>query len=292
MSIEVLSRGYDSNGESKMKDDFKICPSCGSTEYLEDYPVKGRTLCAKCGGKIVAINLKTIKTEQEILDQCPFCGKEGQEDDTLFENDYTVIYKCTRCGRLDGYSFPAGSEVYDDGFISDVKYDTLSVKIAEQEGKLICPAARCQKYAKALRKKEKEHAPIGKCMKELNSLITDKASEMNKAGVNPETIKLLRWEVRGFLEREGPVTQKQLIAISAAALSLIQKSDQIYYKKSLGKKVTDCKLEKIFNVTRKTIRKWRKILQSDMCERCETSVEPFLRKWVKSVRKFEEISLG
>ena len=38
-----------------------------------------------------------IRTDQEILDDCPYCGKEGEEDDTLYETDEPeniTIYKC------------------------------------------------------------------------------------------------------------------------------------------------------------------------------------------------------
>ena len=238
--------------------EFGICPKCGSTEYIEDYPVKGKQVCIKCGHENV-IELKLVVTGRQILDICPFCGKEREDDDIFFERDDITVFKCRKCEKLDGYKFPDFSG--DDYYFDFGSHDPLSAKIAEQEGKHIYSAARYEEFAEALRKKEKAREPIEKCKKQLGFLISNKTREMNDAGISFETIKIVREEVQGFLEREDPVTEKQLNSLFAAALYLIQKSDQIYYRKSLGKKVTEHQLEKIFGVTRKTIRKWKGILQ-------------------------------
>lgn len=240
--------------------DFEICPKCGSIDLIEDYPVASKGICLKCGHESIRMKLKTIYEEQQILDNCPFCGKEGEEDDTLFEKDNILIFKCKKCGRLDGYRFVDFGDPYSD-VPGEYSYAPFSVEIARQEGRFIYSAAKYQEFAKALRKKEKEMQPIEKCKQQLYFLINCKTCEMKEAGISSETINIVRWEVRGFLERKGPVTRKQLRSIFAAALSLIQRTDQILYKRFLGKKVADGQLEKIFNVTRKTIRKWRKTLK-------------------------------
>lgn len=85
--------------------EFGICPCCGSTEYIEDYPAKGKRVCIQCGHENVGIELKVVEKWEEILDNCPFCGNDGEEDDTLFEKDDLVIFKCKKCERLDGYKF-------------------------------------------------------------------------------------------------------------------------------------------------------------------------------------------
>jgi hypothetical protein len=168
--------------------------------------------------------------------------------------------KCKECGKFEGYKFPDSDFVGYYDAPTDNSYGPLTVKIAEQEGRHIYSASKYQEFAKTLRARERERRPIEKCKKQLNSLINSKTREMNDTGISSETIKILREEVEGLLEMKGPVTRKQLSSILAATLSLIQKSDQIYYRKTLGKKVTDQQLEKIFDVTRKTIRKWRRIL--------------------------------
>lgn len=171
----------------KMKTDpteFGICPNCGSPEYMEDYPVAGKRVCIKCGHEDVKVKLKIIETEKEILDNCPFCGKEGEEDDTLFEKDDIIVFRCKKCGKLDGYKFfdfSGGGYDYDD-----VKYDSLSAKIAKQEGRFICSASRYKEFEKALRKRERD--PVEKYKKRLNLLIDEKNEEMKVAGISYETV--------------------------------------------------------------------------------------------------------
>lgn len=120
-------------------------------------------------------------------------------------------------------------------------------------------ASRLKEFEKALRKKEED--PIEKCKKQLHLLIQDKLRDLNAAGISFETIRSTRWRVNYFLEKEGPATNKQLRSIFAAALYLKQQSEQTRYGKTMGKKVGERRLKEIFNVTRKTIRKWKKILE-------------------------------
>jgi len=259
--------------------EFGVCPNCGSTEYMEDYPVKGKRVCIQCGHENVEIELKIVETWQGILDNCPFCGKEGEEDDTLFEKYDIVIFRCKKCGKLDGYkffdSFGVGLE------FDDRSYDPLLVKITEQEGrrskKIVLPikASRLREFAKALRKREKP--PLEKCKKQLSLLIYERSQEMKAAGISYETIGNARWKTQSFLKNEGPLTNKQLRSIFPAALYLVQNSDLICHGKVLGKKVTERELERIFDVTRKTIRKWKRILQKHAIVEFPGEAEPATR---------------
>lgn len=43
-----------------------ICLNCGSTEYIEDYPVKGKRICVKCGHENVKMELKVVETGKEM----------------------------------------------------------------------------------------------------------------------------------------------------------------------------------------------------------------------------------
>ncbi len=101
----------------------------------------------------------------------------------------------------------------------------------------------------------------------MHLLIQDKLRDLNAAGISFETIRSTRWRVNYFLEKEGPATNKQLRSIFAAALYLEQQSEQTRYGKTMGKKVGERRLKEIFNVTRKTIRKWKKILQDSLFSR-------------------------
>jgi transcription elongation factor Elf1 len=233
--------------------EFRICPNCGSTDCIEDYPDKGKQICVKCGHKSVKIKLKVVETEREISDQCPFCGKEGEEDETLLETDNMIVFRCKKCGKLDGYKFPDVVE-YDPEF--GRVYDSLSVKIAKQEGKSIYSARRAKEFEKSLRKKEKD--AVEKCKKRLNLLVHKKIREMNAAGISTETINSARRKVVDYLEGK-PVTHKQLTSLLAAAIYEASHEDLIGVSgfKRIGEKVSHRQLEKIFGVTRKTIRKWR-----------------------------------
>lgn len=243
---------------SKMEDRIKICLNCGSVKYIENYPALGRSICFECGHEISNVPLKTIELSQEIPNQCPFCGEYGE--DTLFERDDVLVLKCTQCGKPIGYCF-SYSGVYDYGDVSNSMYDPLTIRIAEQEGNYVISASRARELARTFRRKEKAYAPIRKCKKRLDFLIYEKKDQMKEAGISPETISEVCLKIQRFIEENGPVTERKLNTLLATALSLIQKLDQIYYKKYLGKRLADSQLEEIFGVTRKTIRKWRKILQ-------------------------------
>jgi len=238
--------------------EFRICPNCGSTDCIEDYPVKGKRLCVKCGHESVRMELKIVGAGQQILDNCPFCGKEGEEDDTLFEKDGIVVFRCKKCGKLDGYKFPDFLE-YDPTFGRG--HDSLSVKIAKQEGKFIHTASKYREFAEALRKKE--NFPVEKCKKQLLFIIQEKKQKMKVAGVSYVTIGRAKSEAQSFIERKGPLTNKKLKSLFPAALLLVQSFDLIRFGKTSGKKVTERQLETMFNVTRKTIRRWKKTLKNN-----------------------------
>ena len=139
----------------KLKSDpieFVICPNCSSSGYIEDSPALGKQGCAECGHESEKIRLKIIDDEKEISDTCPFCGKEGEEDDTLYEDDDILVFKCKKCGKLDGYTFAFFPE-FDGGF--EGTYDSFSITIANQEGKYVHPVSKYREFEKALRKKEK-----------------------------------------------------------------------------------------------------------------------------------------
>ncbi|MGA3288753.1 MAG: hypothetical protein ABSD42_00740 [Candidatus Bathyarchaeia archaeon] len=34
--------------------EFKLCPSCGSTEYIENYPAPGVSICEECGHEVTS----------------------------------------------------------------------------------------------------------------------------------------------------------------------------------------------------------------------------------------------
>lgn len=252
--IAHFERGFNMENSTDFID---ICPNCGSTQCLENYPVPGKCICVKCGHE--SIRTKLLMGETNV---CHSCGEEVDKD-TVLQNEDILILKCKKCGRSESYTYPSDFEGFYYDEPTDNSYNSLTVKIAEQEGKSIHSAPKYHEYAKALRTTERERRPIEKCKKQLDNLIRSKSDEIGNTGISSETIKLVRRRIREFLEERGHVTRKQLNSIFAATLSLIQRTDQIRYKRSLEKRVTDVQLENIFNVTRKTIREWRKTLQEN-----------------------------
>ncbi len=225
--------------------EFGICPHCGSTEYIENYPSLGKRVCTQCGHESEKITLKFIEKDEELFDTCYFCGTEGDEDDPFFEDDDILIFKCKKCGKLNGYNFP--ELMY--GF--EHTHDSLSIKIAKNEGAFIHPASKYREFEKELRKREKDL--VEKCKKQLDYLIYSVLPELSAAGIDPEVINRAKRKVQFFIKWVGgPQTNKKLRSLFPAVLLNIP-----------GNKFTERQLEKIFGVTRKTIRNWKEILQKE-----------------------------
>jgi hypothetical protein len=83
---------------------FTVCPNCGSTKYFVGYPFEGKFGCARCLNEVLKVSLREMAIAEILVQKCPFCGKEGEEGDTLFDDDYVIVFKCKGCGKLDGYA--------------------------------------------------------------------------------------------------------------------------------------------------------------------------------------------
>jgi len=120
-------------------------------------------------------------------------------------------------------------------------------------------ASRLKEFERSLRKKERD--PSEKCKKQLQRLLNEKTREMNVAGISTETINSARRKAVDYLEGK-PVTRRQLISLLVAAIYEASHEELIGVGgfKRVGEKVSERQLEKIFEVTRKTMRKWRKRL--------------------------------
>ena len=221
--------------------------------------MKGQKMCSKCGHESIEVQLKSIKTQDEIPDNCSFCGTEGEPEDALYEDENimmrTVIYKCKKCENLEGFTYTLQEEYYHD---YDEVYDPFFVKIAEQEGSPIHSASKCMEFGKRLKKKERN--PIEKCKKRLILLIREKYPLLKSAGVGSKTIDNAKWKAQCFIERKGHCTEKQLRSIFSAEICLAQEA-MIRQRKILKKEITERQLKTIFEIDRKTIRNWKRKLK-------------------------------
>jgi len=238
---------------------LEICPNCGSTEFLNNYPNPGNNICIKCGHEPIKLKLKLIGYWEELPQKCPFCNIDNKQNDIVFENTLTIIYKCSNCGKLDGYII-LESEYPSEP--NDNQYDPLSVEIAQHEGKPIFSAI----YHKTI-KKERIRKLIEESKIQLGHIFQNKLPELIAAGIDPNIIEFVQIKIIKLVKnRARPFTKKQLSIVAAAVFSLLRESNfSSKTKHPCRKGITDVKLEKIFNITRKTIRKWRKALQEEYC---------------------------
>ena len=242
--------------------ELKLCPKCGSIEYLEDYPAPGTSICAFCSHEIVTITLRETAENFSMKHKCPFCGKEGNREDILYVANNITVYKCKGCEKLDG-RWEVDQAGDSDEYFKDGLYGHKSVAIAEKEGSPIYPASKAKELAKALRATEKD--PEEKRKKELAELIHEKRQKMQQIGVESQTIERAIREMSFFVEREegkGFLTKKQLESLFSGAVTLAQE-DLVRMGKFKGKRITERQMEEIFNTDRKTTRKWKKVLKEN-----------------------------
>ena len=248
---------------------FKLCSSCGSTRYIENYPAVGVSICEECGREVASVVLKVIAEAEEeaVLSKvtCPFCGAESSEEDenVLYEDNEgffgggIIVFKCLACGKLNGYrilpcTFDLGEDVNEEGF------NRKTVETAKIEGSSIYSGSASKKIIKALKAKEKDPEEI--CRKLFQRIAKEKSPKMLELGVDPATIDLATWRVRSYLDLEGPLSEKQLQCLFSAEIALVQ-DELINEGKFKGNKVTERAMQEIFDVDRKTVRKWKAVLK-------------------------------
>lgn len=284
---------------------FSLCPNCGSTLYRKDYPVAGQKTCDICKNQIVEIKLKHIQSDEEFLDNCPFCGKEGEEDDTLFEEDDIIIFKCKQCKRLDGYRFidEDDNQIYstwDFEDLTDGNYDPLQVKIASKEGGYVFSAAKAKEIAKALKEKEKD--PKEKCKRQLHQLVKQNTEALKTAGISDDLIKRTECDVGLYIYKEGELTDKQLKNLFCATLYVFH-DVMVRSGRKTNSNLTERTLQKVFNVDRKTVRKWKNIVKerikpprlNGVTVHKENSLNPYVVvevQEVKDITKLEKPQKG
>ncbi|MBN1245550.1 hypothetical protein JXA31_08150 [Candidatus Bathyarchaeota archaeon] len=238
--------------------EFKICGHCGSIAYLEDYPVTGTTICAKCAQQIIKIPLRELPEEEIIQQPCPFCGKEGEEDDTVFDDDNIMVFKCKGCGKLDGYRIALEPTYADNEDLEDVEYSGKAVAIAKREGSYLYSASKAKELSKALQKKEKD--PIEQNTKQLHQLIKTETEPLKKLGITDSTITNAFSQARNHIVDKDAITEKQLVSLVAASI-LLAEDIQVRRRELPKGFATERNISEIFNVDRKTIRKWKRQME-------------------------------
>lgn len=239
--------------------EFRLCPNCGSTENLENYPTPGNSMCGKCSHRTVKIPLTEMKKDEIYATNCTFCGKEGEDGDTLFENDNVVAFKCKKCGTIDGYKINREPDYFDSGNDEpyDGSYSYETIKTAEKEGSFnILSVDKYQEIAKALRKKEND--PKVKCKKRLLAQVNKKRGSLEKTGVQADAIKEAIFKVECFINKMGELTDKKMMILFFAAL-YVNLETSAKDKNSQSSTLKERAMQELSGIDRKTIRKWKKV---------------------------------
>jgi transcription initiation factor TFIIIB Brf1 subunit/transcription initiation factor TFIIB len=241
---------------------LRLCPKCGSTKNLETNGTTGNSICTKCNCRTIKIPLRVTLESKIDSHPCTFCGAEGEEGDILFENADKVAFKCKKCGTVDAYRII--DDYYDDSNDEpyDGNYSFKEIKKAEKEGTLnIFSAAKYKELAKALKQKEK--APIEQSKKQLYQIAKRVTEPLKKLGIAQSTITNAFSDAQSFIEIKGVITEKQLVSLVAASI-LMAEDIQIRRRDIPKSFATERNISEIFNVDRKTIRKWKTMLEQKM----------------------------
>jgi len=214
----------------------------------------------------------TLQEFDDIPDSCSKCGASLEEiyvrpEELTSWNGYDlIVLKCKKCSLFHAFwiqpftndetlTFPAKEDEHRGGRIIEPPQWKYRGKPQWGEGK---QPKFSKKTAKAY---ERTVLQLEDLDKKLSPIIQGKLGEMYRSGLSSETINSARNKVLDFL-RNNPVTSKQLASLFAAAIYEAPHEEPIGVGsfKRVGEKISERQLEKIFKVTRKTIRKWRKRL--------------------------------
>jgi N-acetylglutamate synthase-like GNAT family acetyltransferase len=216
------------------------------------------------------MEIRTVNGFTEIPEHCSKCKEPLEEiyirpEDQVGINDYVlVVLKCENCSTF--YSFWIEPATFDDTYITPTKEDMKGREIEPPEweykrktesGKRkhhVFSKKIADSYKKAIRQLEDID-------KKVTLLLQSKQEELYAAGLSKGTIYSARNKVINCL-KNNTITLKQLNSLLAAAIYEASREEYIGANgyRRIGEKIGECQLEKIFGVTRKTIRRWRKLL--------------------------------
>jgi transposase-like protein len=211
----------------------------------------------------IDIIIETVRETSEAPENCPHCHHELTElysrPVEFLENcdDYDlIVLKCQNCSRVtafyvepftwaDSLLTPRNDDEYVRGRVVKPHRWKYVGKPEWGEGEKPLIPKRCSEaYKKAISQSKSPHS-------KLDRLIQAKLRQMYQEGLNIETINFARNKVMKQLKNSSP-TCKQLTTLFAA---------EIY--NSAQDQISERRLEKIFGISRKTIRKWSKISSTE-----------------------------
>lgn len=216
----------------------------------------------------VEMVIKTVQEYDEVPDSCPKCEGHVKEIYERCGREFDLIV--LKCDIF--FAFWVQPFTFEPFFESPAKEDEhgggriIEPSQWKYAGKPQWGEGRQPKFPKETAKAYRRAvSQLNHRNKRLNHVIRDKLTEMYSAGLSNETITSARNRVLIYL-RNNSLTEKQLVAMFAAAVYETSHEDILVAVPSrfqrVGEKISERRLEKIFGVTRKTIRKWRRLLAS------------------------------
>jgi hypothetical protein len=240
--------------------EFTVCPVCGSTECLLDYPAVGSSTCLKCGHETVTFVLRVVQEDawEKLFGAgyvCPSCDGKDESDKFFYEDNDVVISKCEACGKLEGFRVlpmtGLGSEWLKDG-----DFEEKSVIRAKKEGQPILSAPVSKRLAKTLKHQEKD--PVTVCQRRFSALLKEKSRNLASLGVDAKVVEHAKLRASAFIDLKGPFTGKQLEFLLSACIESGQ--DDLLRTGKISRRVSERQLSKVFNANRVTMHKWKKML--------------------------------
>ncbi len=240
--------------EMQLKE-IRLCPNCGSTDYIPDYPEPGLGICTECGKEII----KLIPENISVTERCPACNSKDFDWIRSEDNEEFIAFKCN-CGKVSCYK----RESTDHGYISsddvdDDNWSSLGIKIAQQEGKPVLSASRQRQLIKELERQQK--SPEEKCKRILFDLFEKTAEQLMHEGISHDTLTGALGTAHYYLCKEGVLTENQAVILFAASIPLEEKI-QLKRRRISKCHATERVIADMFKVDRKTIRKWKNKLGS------------------------------
>jgi hypothetical protein len=240
--------------------EFRLCPNCGDTQFIENYPTVGTSTCTDCGYEIVTVPLNEMSKKDVRSQNCFFCGKESNQVETLYADDFVLVFKCKSCGKLRGYTStlnPYG----DEELCNDDDYKAMDRAVARKEGKYVVDMLSASKRKELIKSiKKTENDPILKCENYLFHLLGEKTPQLKAVGISKQTLDSALMNAQYYVKNEGAQTEKQLRLLICGSISYAEEID--FRRRDITKRLaTERFLAELFNVDRKTIRKWKNVLE-------------------------------
>jgi len=215
------------------------------------------------------MEINTLNEFDDLPECCSKCKEPLVEiyarPDNLGANNYgLVVLECEKCSTF--YSFWIEPYTFDDTYINPAKED-LAGRIIEPphwkyKGKPEWGEGKQPRFSKRVATVyEKVSSQLENIDKKITTIIQSKQAELHSIGLSIGTIQSARNKMRNHMKNNS-VTSNQLTRLFVAAIYEASHEEYVGANgyQRVGEKIGECQLEEIFGVTRKTIRRWRKVL--------------------------------